>query len=542
MTKRIFGKTIIPFLLSLLLVLTISCQAHALMQKLALSDLTDQSDSIITGTIEKLQSQWDTEQGNIFTTITVTVDSKIKGEDKPETITVIIPGGTVDGITQIVSDTAEFQVGEEVVLFLNELPWYRINFAGSASASIFEVCGNFQGKMSITDDSVSGKPLEELEDEINFLLEADQTDSSLDPLEDEPLFVSNHAFVTLPFRWTGLSPVVPYYINSSSSRITEINAAATSWNNAGANFAFNYRGTHSRSGGPLYNGVNEIMWRDLGTNNALAIASIWVAGNIIMEADMSFNTRYNWSTSGSIYDVQTVALHEFGHWVGLDHSSTFGSIMYYQYKGTQRNLHQDDIAGIRYIYGNSAPVSLCTVSVPSRPGGSSSGIVGTTYNYTASGSSCSNGHNLEYKFYFSDDTESNWRTFANCNKYWSSPGSHSVWVQTRCAADNNRVSLMSQPLEITVSAAPVYYDLTISAEGGGITVPTSGTYPYLNGTSVTIEATPDNGWQFEKWIINNEESSNSRTSFNIGRNTVARAVFSELEEIEEENSEQVRHK
>ncbi len=536
MIKRIYSKTILTFFLSLLLIITLSGQALALMQKLELNELTDQSDSIITGTIAELNSQWDTEQGNIFTTVTVNVDSKIKGEEKPGIITVMIPGGTVDGITQIVSDTPEFRVGEEVVLFLNELPWYKIIFTGSASNNFYEMCGNFQGKFSIIDNNASGIPLEEFEEEINLLLETDQAESNLDPLEDEPYFVSNHAFVTLPFRWTGLSPVVPYYVNASSARITEINAAAGSWSNAGANFAFNYRGTHSRSGGPLYNGTNEIMWRDLGTNNALAIASIWVAGNTIMEADMSFNTRYNWSTSGSIYDVQTVALHEFGHWVGLDHSSTFGSIMYYQYKGTQRSLHQDDIAGIRYIYGNSGLINPCNVSVPNRPEGPSSGIVGTTYNYTASGSSCSNSHNLEYKFYFSDNTESNWRTFANCNKYWSSPGSHSIRVQTRCSIDNNSVSSLSEPLVVTVTNAPVYYDLTLSIEGEGTTSPVAGTHTYLDGTSITLEATPNDGWQFDKWIINHEEIFNRQASFSINRDTLARVVFSEIDEpVEDDN-------
>jgi hypothetical protein len=37
-----------------------------------------------------------------------------------------------------------------------------------------------------------------------------------------------------------------------------------------------------------------------------------------IESDLSFNTKYGWSTSGTKnYDVQTTALHELGHTIGL---------------------------------------------------------------------------------------------------------------------------------------------------------------------------------------------------------------------------------
>lgn len=49
-----------------------------------------------------------------------------------------------------------------------------------------------------------------------------------------------------------------------------------------------------------------------------------------------------------------VAAHEFGHSLGLSHSSVQGAIMfpYYQHLGDNYTLSSDDITGIQAIYGN----------------------------------------------------------------------------------------------------------------------------------------------------------------------------------------------
>lgn len=50
------------------------------------------------------------------------------------------------------------------------------------------------------------------------------------------------------------------------------------------------------------------------------------------------------------FDLFTVALHEFGHALGLGHSNQPGAIMGDTYLGPQRALGADDIAGIRALY------------------------------------------------------------------------------------------------------------------------------------------------------------------------------------------------
>ena len=64
----------------------------------------------------------------------------------------------------------------------------------------------------------------------------------------------------------------------------------------------------------------------------------------------------NAAANGGQLDLFTVLLHEFGHALGLGHSTVKGSVMEAIYAGARRDLHADDIAGIQAIYG--APIAV----------------------------------------------------------------------------------------------------------------------------------------------------------------------------------------
>jgi Matrixin/Putative peptidoglycan binding domain/Repeat of unknown function (DUF346) len=72
-----------------------------------------------------------------------------------------------------------------------------------------------------------------------------------------------------------------------------------------------------------------------------------------LAGDCHFDEAETWSLDlpASGVDLVTVAAHEFGHSLGLAHSTVDGALMYPYYGGPHRNLEADDIAGIVSIYG-----------------------------------------------------------------------------------------------------------------------------------------------------------------------------------------------
>ena len=75
-----------------------------------------------------------------------------------------------------------------------------------------------------------------------------------------------------------------------------------------------------------------------------------------LAGDAHFDDAETWSVTIPVpagrFDLVTVAAHEFGHSLGLAHSSVGGSLMFPSYSGPHRFLHADDIAGIQALYGS----------------------------------------------------------------------------------------------------------------------------------------------------------------------------------------------
>jgi hypothetical protein len=91
------------------------------------------------------------------------------------------------------------------------------------------------------------------------------------------------------------------------------------------------------------------------SNTAIAMANQPPpVNNYSIAGDITFNTGDPFNI-GSTYDLFTVAAHEFGHALGMDHSSIAQAIMYATYNGTKSGLYSDDAAGIENMYSNNSP-------------------------------------------------------------------------------------------------------------------------------------------------------------------------------------------
>ena len=77
------------------------------------------ADAIVLGRVTATESQWDPQKRWIVTRTTFTVDRAIKGAPSPS-LTIVTPGGTVDGIRQETIGVPSFRKGDEQIVFVKQ--------------------------------------------------------------------------------------------------------------------------------------------------------------------------------------------------------------------------------------------------------------------------------------------------------------------------------------------------------------------------------------------------------------------------------------
>jgi len=171
-------------------------------------------------------------------------------------------------------------------------------------------------------------------------------------------------------KWSGVQPSVKIEINANTPDTTNERAAvlagAATWNGR-ARFSFADGGV-TGAVGRSQNNHNEIMWVDSAANCDpgawLAGTLCWVWGSgTITECDVRFNDKCLWYAGGvppteDWLDVQSVAVHEFGHFLTLNDlygTKDTAKIMYGELgpKTIKPTLQPDDDSGIRWIYSSA---------------------------------------------------------------------------------------------------------------------------------------------------------------------------------------------
>jgi len=356
---------------SSLLPLALTSPAQADSGKINLKELTNGADSILVGTVVERSSYWNEEHTQIYTSVAFSIDDRLKDTTNQDRVTITFLGGEAEGIGAWVSDMPSFDEGEEAMVFLKKLAKTQMPETKAIRDKFpqdeFEVYDGYRGKFAVNGGKIGNLSAGEFKGRVNGIL-------SGQAIPDTELYVTPTPS-TSPYLYNGYSwphppaPVVSYRINENTSDCTgegvAVQNAAATWS-VPANFTFSYAGTttHTSVG---YDLENDILWVNLGSISTIARATWWymeVDGTIV-ETDIEFNDYYSFSASTSCpsgyYDVESIALHELGHWLNLGDLYGAGDadkVMYgYGSTGTtKRVLHSDDIAGIQSIYGaSSAP-------------------------------------------------------------------------------------------------------------------------------------------------------------------------------------------
>ena len=122
----------------------------------------------------------------------------------------------------------------------------------------------------------------------------------------------------------------------------------------------------------------------------------------------------------------------------------------------------------------------------------------------------------------------------NCSKddYGPSNSYESNISQNSYTPPSSTTSTSTTTAATTTTAAVTQYTLNVSAGVGGSVSTSGGTYD--DGTSVSITATADDGYEFTGW--NGSDLSNSSITITLNANTTLEALFSQTSTINAGNN------
>lgn len=131
-----------------LLMVAVAQPAPAQKKYLSTDELAAQADVIVSGKVNALKMEWNGDKSRIQTRVTISVDETMKGAVEGGTLTVLIPGGEVDGVGEWYSHSPRFTSEEEVVVF-----------ASKDKAGVLRVTAGEKGKFLVQKDARTGSKI-----------------------------------------------------------------------------------------------------------------------------------------------------------------------------------------------------------------------------------------------------------------------------------------------------------------------------------------------------------------------------------------------
>jgi len=260
----------------------------------------------------------------------VRVDERVSGDiGERAFISVLLPGGSLDGYTTHVSGIPHLTEGTRAVFLLEQVAgeWMPLGYR----LGVLPVAGLTTGGGLING------------------------------------YVNMLALSGEPARWD--ATCLTYYLETASSADLvreevepQLAAAFNEWNRVeGAFPVFGYGG--ASCGGPV--GLEPLLWRNMVVFReaegswlhpprvvGLTSTTIDDGSGFIIDADIEFNGEHQrFAIDGDplAFDLRQIATHEVGHMLGLNHTPVEEAVMYESTEKGLRDkyfLHPDDIAGL----------------------------------------------------------------------------------------------------------------------------------------------------------------------------------------------------
>lgn len=134
--------TRLHLLLTLLLPLTLFSQTKLS----STAALAQRAEVVAVGTVTSLVSEWNESHSSIQTRVNVAVSEYLKGNNSSHSLTIVVPGGEIDGVGEVYSHMPKFRTAEEVFVF-----------AKKDTRGLYRVAGGDEGKYTLQRDAVTGK-------------------------------------------------------------------------------------------------------------------------------------------------------------------------------------------------------------------------------------------------------------------------------------------------------------------------------------------------------------------------------------------------